>query len=74
MFYQDHRKYYKGYFGKLKKTSTSNSLGAQFYIYFVFYIDTTLNNCYNHFHQKSLSIRLHFFLSIHKAMYFISRV
>ena len=71
MFYQDHRKYYEGYYGKLKKTSASN-LCADSYTYFVFYVDTTLNNCCIYFQQKSLSIRLYFFRSKHKAIYVIT--
>ena len=31
MFYQDHRKYYKGYYGKLKLNIYFQSLGGQFY-------------------------------------------
>ena len=58
MFYQDHRKYYKGYCGKLKKTSASN-LCADSSTYFMFYVDTPLNNCCNHIQQKILSIRLY---------------
>ena len=34
MFYQDHRKYYKGDYGKLKLNIYFQSLGGQFYTLF----------------------------------------
>ena len=37
MFYQDHRKYYKGYYGKLKLNIYFQSLGGQFYTLRVLY-------------------------------------
>ena len=72
MFYQEHRKYYKGYYGKLKKHLLP-TLWADSSTYFVFYVDTTLNNCCNHIQQKFLSISLYFFRSIHNAIYVITR-
>ena len=59
MFYQDYRKYYKGYHGKLNLNICFH-LWADSSTHFVLYVDTTLNNCYNHFQPKSLSIRMHF--------------
>ena len=64
MFYQDHRKYYQGCYGKLKLNICFQSLGGQFYIYFVFYVDTTLTDCYH----PTVFLR-----SIHQELFVITR-
>ena len=61
---QDHRKYYQGSYGKLKLNNFFQSLSGQFYIYFVFYVDTTLTDCY---HQTV------FLRSIHQELFVITR-
>ena len=56
MFYQDHRKYYKGCYGKLKLDICFQSLGGQFYILRVlcgYNTDQSLQS-----YSTSLSIRL----------------